>query len=169
VTLADFTHLDEHGHAHMVNVTAKKPTARQAKAICRVVLADNGAFLDELTAQQLFIAAQSAAMQAAKRTPLLIPLCHPLSATAAAVSVERDGGGVTITSITETFGPTGVEMEALTACMVGALTIVAAATQARTDASIEGLTLLEKIGGKSGHWKNPCLSTVGEADLPRSS
>lgn len=98
------------------------------------------------------MAARLAGIQAAKQTAGLIPLCHPLTVSHVDVRLSLALGGVDIESVAETTGPTGVEMEALTACAVAALTVVSALGPAHADVSIQELTLWEKSGGRSGTW-----------------
>jgi cyclic pyranopterin phosphate synthase len=156
------THLDEHGHAHMVNVSAKPDTHRIAIARGEVHLS-----LETLNLIQtggvpkgdVFAAARLAGIMAAKRTSELIPLCHPLPLTHLSVEllarVETEGIGdtvgiVDITARAETTGKTGVEMEALTAVSVAALTVYDMIKAVQRDAHITNIRLIEKHGGKSG-------------------
>jgi cyclic pyranopterin phosphate synthase len=150
------THLDEHGHAHMVNVSAKPDTHRIAIARGEVHLS-----LDTLNLIQtggvpkgdVFAAARLAGIMAAKRTSELIPLCHPLPLTHLSVELTprvETGGIVDITARAETTGKTGVEMEALTAVSVAALTVYDMTKAVQRDARITNIRLVEKHGGKSG-------------------
>jgi cyclic pyranopterin phosphate synthase len=156
MTSTGFTHLDEHGHARMVNVTAKPATFRLARAECRVRVTTPAG--EPITLDPAhFVAAQTAGIQAAKRTSLIIPLCHSLSAVAADLHIDAAATSIRIEATSTTVGQTGVEMEALTACAVAALTLIAAAKEEGHLAVMDGLTLLEKVGGKSGHWTNPAI------------
>jgi cyclic pyranopterin phosphate synthase len=99
--------------------------------------------------------ARIAAIQATKRTPDLIPLCHPIAVHGVDVTLEVDDGGVTITATVRTADRTGVEMEALTAVSVGALAIIDMVKGIDRMAAIERVELIEKLGGRSGHWTRP--------------
>jgi cyclic pyranopterin phosphate synthase len=152
------THFDSHGQAHMVDVGAKAETHRIARA---------GGSIGMLAATFDLIAngsiekgdvlgiARVAAIQAAKSAGSLIPLCHPLGLTRVAVEFTLDKASHTIYCevVTETFGRTGVEMEALAAVSVGLLTIYDMAKAVDRGMRIDNIRLLEKSGGKSGHWK----------------
>ena len=148
------THLDEHGRARMVDVTAKPRTARLAVAVrgrhhrrrrCRVRDACDG--MDPVEA------ARVAGMQAAKQTSSLIPLCHPIRIDRVSVDVEVTAHRVEITAVTEIVERTGVEMEALTACAIAGLSLVGGLLDCDPDASVEELTLWHKSGGRSGEWQ----------------
>ena len=154
------THFDETGQAHMVDVGAKALTHRVAVAE-GCILMQSATF--ELIRQgqarkgDVIGIARIAAIMAAKRTPDLIPLCHPLPLTRVAVDfdwVEPDSArpGVRCVVTAETVGNTGVEMEALTAVQVGLLTIYDMCKAADRGMEITAVRLLEKKGGKSGHW-----------------
>ena len=149
------SHLDEHGNAHMVDVSEKAETARLAVAAGEVrmkpetlALIKDGA----LKKGDVLTTAQLAGILAAKRTSDLIPLCHPLPLTHIEVKLELDEAlpGVVITASARTTGKTGVEMEALTAVSVAALTIYDMAKAAEKNMTITNIRLLEKRGGKSG-------------------
>jgi cyclic pyranopterin phosphate synthase len=156
--VSDLTHFDAQGQAHMVDVAAKAETHRVALARGRVamqpatlevILAGSAAKGDVLGVARI------AAIQAAKRTSELIPLCHPLPLTRVAVefSVDRARTEVECRVTTETVGRTGVEMEALTACSVGLLTIYDMVKAIDRGMRLGPIELVEKSGGKSGHWK----------------
>jgi cyclic pyranopterin phosphate synthase len=149
-----FTHLDDRGSAHMVDVTAKAPTRRRAEARCRVDLAPEA--LSELSgtgpAAAVLDAAQVAGVLAAKRTSTLIPLCHPLPLGTVAVSTSIEGGAVVVVAVVEAFAQTGVEMEALTACTVAALTVYHAHRHTEPKPVLEDVCVWEKSGGRSGAW-----------------
>lgn len=151
------THFDAHGQAHMVDVAAKAETHRVARATgCIRMLPATLALIEQGQAKKgdVIGIARIAAIQAAKRTADLIPLCHPLPLTRVAVDFSIDAGAsaVHITVQAETLGRTGVEMEALTAVQVGLLTVYDMCKAADRGMVIDGVRLLEKQGGKSGHW-----------------
>jgi len=149
------THLDESGRVHMVDVGVKPDTERVAIARGEVLMKQ--ATFDLIRAGQIkkgdvLTVAQIAGITAAKRTSDLIPLCHPLALTQVAVEVSLDESlpGVVITATTKTTGKTGVEMEALTAVSVAALTIYDMAKAAEKTMRIQNIRLVEKHGGRSG-------------------
>ncbi len=151
------THLDEHGHAHMVNVSAKADTQRVAIARGEVHLTPetlNLILSGGVPKGDVFAAARIAGIMAAKKTSDIIPLCHPLPLTHLAVElsgrVQENVGIVEITARAETTGKTGVEMEALTAVSIAALTVYDMIKAVQRDARIMHIRLLEKHGGKSG-------------------
>jgi cyclic pyranopterin phosphate synthase len=149
------THIDEHGRARMVDVTAKPLTRRVALARCVVVTSVDatkvlGEAPDGLDAVE---GARFAGIQAAKQTSSLIPLCHPIRIDRVTVDVAVDVHKIEISAITEIVERTGVEMEALTACAVAALTLVKALIHVDPEASVEELTLWHKSGGRSGNWE----------------
>ncbi|MHB1360555.1 MAG: cyclic pyranopterin monophosphate synthase MoaC [Rhodocyclaceae bacterium] len=151
------THFDPAGQAHMVDVGAKAETARRARASGRIRMQPaTFALIESGSAKKgdVLGVARIAAIQAAKRTADLIPLCHPIPLTRVAVEFELDAANarVTCTTTAETFGRTGVEMEALTACSAGLLTIYDMCKAVDRGMVIEETRLLEKSGGKSGHW-----------------
>jgi len=141
----------------MVDVGAKAETARRARASGHIRMQPaTFALISSGSAKKgdVLGVARIAAIQAAKRTGDLIPLCHPIALTRVAVEFKLDesAASVTCTTTTETFGRTGVEMEALTACSVGLLTIYDMLKAVDRGMVIENVRLLEKSGGKSGHW-----------------
>ena len=149
------THIDEHGRAHMVDVTAKPLTRRVALARCAVVTAADatkvlGEGRDGLDPVE---GARFAGIQAAKQTASLIPLCHPIRIDRVTVDVAVDVHRIEISAVTEIVERTGVEMEALTACAVAALSLVKALLHVDPEASMEELTLWHKSGGRSGNWE----------------
>ena len=155
------THLDEHGHAHMVDVTAKPLTRRLAVARCAVVTTVNaveilGGVRDGIDPVE---AARVAGVQAAKQTSSLIPLCHPIRLDGISVDVQVNPHRIEITAVTDIVERTGVEMEALTACAIAGLSLVASMLEIDPDASIEDLTLWHKSGGRSGVWSRGTGST----------
>ena len=152
----EFTHLDESGNAHMVDVTAKNATARRAVARCTVIMKPETAAAisnKDIPKGDVIAAARIAGIMAAKRTSDMIPLCHPLQLGAVRIDFEVGDGFVAIEAQVDTVDRTGVEMEALHACSVAALTIYDMCKSADKAMSIEGLALWEKTGGKSGPYK----------------
>jgi len=154
---AHFTHFDAAGQARMVDVSAKEITRRIARAGGRIVM--RGETLAMIRAGQagkgdVLGVARIAAIQAAKRTAELIPLAHPLPLTSIAVefALDEPASAVAIEVVAETLDRTGVEMEALTAAAVGLLTIYDMCKAVDRGMRIESVRLLEKSGGKSGHF-----------------
>ena len=153
---SDLTHMDEDGSARMVDISAKAETQRMAKAEALVSMQDSTlkAIRDaNLPKGDVLSTARLAGIMAAKQTGNLIPLCHPLPLTYVDLSFTFIDGGVKVISETRTAAKTGVEMEALTAASVAALTIYDMAKAIDREMTIHGVRLLEKVGGKSGHWK----------------
>ena len=157
------THFDSQGLAHMVDVADKASTKRIAIATGRIeMLASTRALIEGGTAKKgdVLGVARIAAIMAAKKTSELIPLCHPLALTRVAVEfsiahMDADGfDGVRCTAAAETVGPTGVEMEALTAVQIGLLTIYDMCKAIDRGMTITEVRVMEKLGGKSGHWKS---------------
>jgi cyclic pyranopterin phosphate synthase len=154
------THFDATGQAHMVDVAGKGETHRVARAAGRIVMqAETLAHIAQGTAKKGDVVgiARIAAIQAAKRTSDLIPLCHPLALTKVSVDFELDHSACAVECVAtvETLGRTGVEMEALTAVTVGLLTIYDMCKAVDRGMRIERVALLEKLGGRSGHWTAP--------------
>jgi cyclic pyranopterin monophosphate synthase len=150
------THLDEAGRARMVDVSAKDVTVRTARASGRVLLsaAAVAALRDGRVPKGDAIAvARIAGIQGAKRTPDLIPLCHPLGLHAVTVDLTVEDSGVYITAETRTADRTGVEMEALTSVSVAALTLIDMIKSVDKSAVISDIRLESKDGGKSGSWR----------------
>ncbi len=152
------THFDREGNAHMVDVSAKAVTDRVAVAEARVVMAaETLALVTEGRAKKgdVLGVARLAGIMAAKRTADLIPLCHPLPITRVAVELTPDAAlpGVRIEATVKTTGQTGVEMEALTAASVAALTVYDMLKAAEKSMRIEGLRVILKDGGKSGRYE----------------
>ena len=152
------SHLSRGGEARMVDVSAKPPSERKAIAEGRVVMAAKT--LDLVLAGNakkgdVLGAARIAGIMAAKRTHELIPLCHPLPVSNIAVDIEAEGKppGFRVRASVKVTGPTGVEMEALTAVAVACLTIYDMVKALERGMRIEGIRLLEKRGGKSGHYR----------------
>jgi cyclic pyranopterin phosphate synthase len=158
--MSELTHFDARGQAHMVDVGQKAETQRSATAAGRVVMQPETLrrIVEGSAAKgDVLAVARIAAIQGAKRTSDLIPLCHPLALTRVSVDfvVDRDASAVECTATAETFGRTGVEMEALTAVSVGLLTIYDMCKAIDRGMRFENVRLLEKKGGKSGHWTAP--------------
>lgn len=158
--MGELTHFDSNGQAHMVDVGDKSETRRVAVATGRVVMLP--ATLDAVRAGtskkgDVLGVARIAAIQAAKRTSDLIPLCHPIALTRVTVefSLDEQASAITCTATVETHGRTGVEMEALTATSVALLTIYDMCKAIDRGMRFEGIRLLEKAGGRSGHWVAP--------------
>ena len=154
--VGDLSHLDERGNARMVDVGAKATTDREAVAEAVVVLsaATLRALMDgSLPKGDAAAVARVAAIQAAKRTADLIPLCHPLPLSAVEVDIEEIEVGVRLTVTVRTTDRTGVEMEALTGASVGALTIYDMVKGLERGAEIGPVRLLRKSGGASGKWE----------------
>jgi cyclic pyranopterin phosphate synthase len=154
------THFDATGQAHMVDVAEKGETHRVARASGRIVmLPETLAQIAQGSAKKgdVLGIARIAAIQAAKRTADLIPLCHPLALTKVSVdfNLHHGGSAVECTATVETLGRTGVEMEALTAVSVGLLTIYDMCKAVDRGMRIESIGVLEKRGGRSGHWVAP--------------
>jgi len=154
------THFDAQGQAHMVDVAGKAETHRVARA--RGSIRMQPATLALIAAGQaskgdVIAVARIAAIQAAKRTAELIPLCHPLPLTRVSVDFEVDAAShaVHCTAQAETFGRTGVEMEALTAVHVGLLTVYDMCKAADRSMVMDDIRLLDKSGGRSGRWIAP--------------
>jgi cyclic pyranopterin phosphate synthase len=152
------THLDASGTAQMVDVGAKQATARVAVARAIVnVTAETAARVADGNAPKgdVIGVARIAGIQAAKKTSELIPLCHPLALSYVGVDgeIDTDAGTITLTAEARTTGPTGVEMEALTAASVAALTVYDMIKGVERGASISSIELLEKSGGRSGEWR----------------
>jgi cyclic pyranopterin monophosphate synthase len=152
------THLTAQGTAHMVDVSHKQETARTAHARGQVRMARHAyeAVATQAIAKgDVLGVARIAGIQAAKRTAELIPLCHPLNISRVLVELHLDDAlpGVRVEAIVKTTGPTGVEMEALSAVSVACLTLYDMVKALDKAMVIEGICLLEKTGGKSGDWQ----------------
>jgi len=150
------THLDPLGRARMVDVTPKEPSHRRALARCRVYMeAETTALVARgaVTKGDVLAVARVAGIQAAKRTPDLIPLCHQLTIGSVYVNFTIEDTWIDVEAQVETVDRTGVEMEALTACSVAALTIYDMCKSADRTMSIGQLTLWEKTGGRAGTYR----------------
>jgi cyclic pyranopterin phosphate synthase len=155
---AKLTHLGARGEAHMVDVSAKASTAREARAEGRVLM--QASTLDivrkgDAKKGDVLGTARIAGIMAAKRTHELIPLCHPLAISQVEVDIEPDAKlpGIEVKARVKVAGPTGVEMEALTAVAVACLTIYDMVKALERGMRIEGIRLVEKRGGRSGHYR----------------
>jgi cyclic pyranopterin phosphate synthase len=154
VSEPQLSHVDETGAVRMVDVGAKPAVRRRAVARAFVRMApETVARLGDLPKGDALTTAQLAGIMAAKRTSELIPLCHPLPLSHAGVELRVVEEGVEITASAETTAQTGVEMEALTAASVAALTIYDMVKGLERGVEIASVRLLEKAGGKSGHWR----------------
>jgi len=156
--MSDLTHLDAEGRARMVDVGAKAETARTARAEGSISM--TAETLDAITRNtvakgDVIATARIAGVMAAKRTPDLIPLCHPITLTDAGVDIEADRSlpGLRVTAWASTTGRTGVEMEALTAVSVALLTIYDMAKAIDRGMELGSVRLTEKRGGRSGDWE----------------
>jgi cyclic pyranopterin phosphate synthase len=155
-TRAQFTHFDAAGQAQMVDVGGKDVSRRVARAAGRILMRPETLTLirdGKASKGDVLGVARIAAIQAAKRTAELIPLAHPLPLTHVAVEFRLDADAVTIEVTAETLDRTGVEMEALTAVSVGLLTVYDMCKAVDRGMRIEGIYLVEKSGGRSGHFK----------------
>jgi cyclic pyranopterin phosphate synthase len=153
--MSRLTHLDDSGAAHMVDVSAKPATARIAVAEGRIAIgAEALAAIRDGSAKKgdVLATARIAGIMAAKRTADLIPLCHPIAITRVSVELTLEDTGIHVAATVATTGPTGVEMEALTACTVALLTIYDMAKALDRGMEIGGVRLVEKSGGRSGDW-----------------
>jgi cyclic pyranopterin phosphate synthase len=159
------THVDRRGRPRMVDVSAKPPTARRAVAEAEVavsaetlslVIDGGGSKGDVLTVAEL------AGVMGGKRTAELIPLCHPIALTDLVVTItpDRAASALRVRAEAATTGPTGVEMEAMTAASVAALTVYDMVKGVERGVEIRGLRLVSKTGGRSGEWHRPA---AGEA------
>jgi cyclic pyranopterin phosphate synthase len=156
--MTKLTHIDEAGRARMVDVSDKPSTERLAVATGRIVMAPATlelALSGTGKKGEVRAVAEIAGVMAAKRTSDLIPMCHPLAISSVKVEVDpsTDGSGLTVTTRVKTTGPTGVEMEALTAVSVALLTLYDMLKAADKGMTIEGVQLIEKSGGASGDFR----------------
>jgi len=152
------THLDDAGHARMVDVSGKDVSARTARATGRVLLspAAIGALQGgRLPKGDALAVARIAGIQAAKRTPDLIPLCHPIAIHAVSVDLQVTEEAVEITATVRTADRTGVEMEALTCVTVAGLALIDMVKAVDPAAVISDVRVEEKTGGKTGSWHRP--------------
>ncbi len=154
--MTELTHLDGSGAAHMVDVSAKADTIREAVAEGRITMsADALTAIREGNAKKgdVLAAARIAGIMAAKKTAELIPLCHPLMLTKVSVDFVFEDGGIRVTALVRLTGQTGVEMEAMTAVSIALLTIYDMGKALDKTMVMSGIRLLSKNGGKSGDWR----------------
>jgi cyclic pyranopterin monophosphate synthase len=162
-----FTHLDPLGRARMVDVTPKEPTHRRAIARCKVMMLPETTVAianREVKKGHVLAAARVAGIQAAKRTSDMIPLCHPLLVGSVSVNFEIGDDHVAVEAQVDTVDRTGVEMEALHACAMAALTVYDMCKSADRGMVITELALWEKTGGRSGHYRRQ--ATSGDGTVP---
>lgn len=156
MTDRELTHLNESGEAHMVDVGDKDVTRRTAVAESLVVMSPDLVerfFTGDLPKGDAAALARIAGIMGAKKTSELIPLCHPIPLTSAEISLESAGHGVRITATVSTTSQTGVEMEAMTAVSLSALTIYDMVKGVERGVTIEAVRLLKKEGGRTGTWE----------------
>jgi cyclic pyranopterin phosphate synthase len=158
MTQPGLSHLDESGHARMVDVSAKDVTAREARASGRVLLSE--AAIAALRSGQVpkgdaLAVARIAGIQGAKRTPDLVPLCHPIAIHSVTVDLSVGDDAVLIEATVRTADRTGVEMEALTSVTVAALALIDMVKAIDPAAVISDVRVEEKTGGKTGPWRRP--------------
>ncbi len=150
-----FTHLNEDGAARMVDVGAKEATERVAVAEANVAMSDavrHRLFGGDLPKGDALGVARVAAVMAAKQTPALVPLCHPIPIDGIDVDIAESPNGALVTVTARTTAKTGIEMEAMTAASIGALAIYDMVKGLDRGAQIRSVRLLHKSGGKSGDW-----------------
>ena len=157
--MAEFTHIDADGKVRMVDVTGKEPTQRTAVAMGRIVMQTTT--LEKILAGRVakgnvLETARIAGVMAAKKTPELIPMCHPLALTFIQVDFrpDRKTSSIEIEATVRLVGRTGVEMEALTAVATAALTVYDMCKSHDREMNITDIHLIEKSGGKSGHYRS---------------
>ena len=156
--MSEFTHLDESGAARMVDVSGKDVTARTATATGRVVVSTEVVELlrrGGLPKGDALAVARIAGIMAAKRTPDLVPLCHPIAIHGVNVDLEVHDDAVAIEAIVRTADRTGVEMEALTCVVVAGLALIDMVKAVDPAAVITDVLVVEKTGGKTGTWRRP--------------
>jgi cyclic pyranopterin phosphate synthase len=163
--MTKLNHLDEHGAARMVDVSEKPATVREAQAEAFILLSPEAyetALAPQTPKGDVLATARLAGIMAAKRTSELIPLCHPIPLSQASIDFESQDArsALRIVATTRTTAPTGVEMEALVAASVAALTVYDMVKAIDRAATIEGIRLLTKSGGKSGSYDVRSVSDV---------
>ena len=168
------THVDRSGRPRMVDVSAKTPTARRAVAEAEVLVSQDTLSLvidGDVPKGDVFTVAEMAGVMGGKRTSELIPLCHPIPLTDLVVEVtpDRAGSALRIRATAATIGQTGVEMEALAAVSVAALTIYDMIKGVERGAEIRHVRLLEKSGGASGEWHRQTGADAGSASRTPSA
>ena len=157
--MADLTHFDDNGNAHMVDISDKQNSYRTAKAACSIQMSLEALKIitdGKSKKGDVLNVARIAGIQGAKRTSELIPLCHPISLTKISLDLTLDDKipGVEIISTVKTTGPTGVEMEALTAASISALTVYDMVKSLDKSIIVKDLRLIFKDGGKSGLYES---------------
>jgi cyclic pyranopterin monophosphate synthase len=166
-TGAQLTHVDERGAARMVDVSAKSTTARTARATGRVFVSPEVVALlrgPGVPKGDALAVARIAGIMGAKRTPDLVPLCHPIAITGVEVELEVGDDAVLIAARVRTTDRTGVEMEALTAVMIAALAVVDMVKAVDPAAVVSDVRVEEKTGGVSGDWHRPNPGSGQESD-----
>ena len=158
--MADLTHFDDNGNAHMVDISDKQNSFRTAKAACSIQMSlETLKIISDGSAKKgdVLNVARIAGIQGAKKTSELIPLCHPISLTKINLDLTLNDKipGIEIISTVKTTGPTGVEMEALTAASISALTVYDMVKSLDKSIIIKDLRLIFKDGGKSGLYESP--------------
>lgn len=151
----EFSHLDEQGHVHMVDVSSKDVTGRQALAEATVVMKPTTRdllFAGGLPKGDALATARIAGIMAAKRTSDLIPLCHPIALTSVSIDIAPSDYGASLRATVATRDRTGVEMEAMTAVSVAALSVYDMIKGVDRGAYVDDVRLLSKSGGRSGEW-----------------
>ena len=151
----EFSHLDEQGHVHMVDVSSKDVTGRQALAAATVVMKPTTRdllFAGGLPKGDALATARIAGIMAAKRTSDLIPLCHPIALTSVSIDIAPSDSGASLRATVTTRDRTGVEMEAMTAVSVAALSVYDMIKGVDRGAYVDDVRLLSKSGGRSGEW-----------------
>ena len=152
---SDLTHIDAAGHAHMVDVADREVTTRTATTVGRVLLSAEVVSLlrdGAVPKGDVLATARIAGIMATKRTPDLIPLCHPIAVHGVSVDLEVLDDGVNITATVKTADRTGVEMEALTAVAVAGLTVIDMVKAIDPGATITDVKMIHKDGGRNGEW-----------------
>jgi cyclic pyranopterin phosphate synthase len=164
---SEFTHLDPLGRARMVDVTSKEPSHRRAVARCKIHMESDTASkiaAGSISKGDVLAVARVAGIQAAKQTSNLLPLCHPLLVGSVYVNFRIEDAHVDVEAQVDTVDRTGVEMEAMTACAVAALTIYDMCKSVDRSMTIGELALWEKTGGRSGVWRRK-PSMLDDLDL----
>ncbi|GMU78726.1 MAG: cyclic pyranopterin monophosphate synthase accessory protein 3 [Acidimicrobiia bacterium] len=170
MTSSEFTHLDPLGRARMVDVTAKDATHRRAIARCKVFMEASTASRiasGAITKGDVLAVARVAGIQAAKQTSNLVPLCHPLLVGSVYVNFQIEERHVEVEAQVDTVDRTGVEMEALTACAVAALTVYDMCKSIDRSMLIGDLALWEKTGGRSGTYRRDPAADLGSDGFDR--
>src|SRR6478736_9744719 len=168
--MSEFTHLDPLGRARMVDVSAKDPSHRRAVARCRIYMqADTASRIASgaISKGYVLAVARVAGIQAAKQTANLLPLCHPLLVGSVFVNFRLEESHVEVETQVDCVDRTGVEMEALTACAVAALTVYDMCKSADRGMTIGDLALWEKTGGRSGTYRRAGALDDADGDSPR--